>query len=202
MNGMPQAVISRSATNPVNTLFFYLRLFKVREVAFWSLFTEQSARAREWSGYTATVLRPVTATRPRDKAARATLQTLGIFSIRSHSMSRFNLFRPALQRVAGGAFALLVAVLLTCGSARAQCTGCQGASIINCSGFNTSVSFVLCCNGNETISQYLPASASCADTAPISVSPCTIEGVNSFSPPLPRNVRYIWDPVTCTLYIY
>lgn len=89
-------------------------------------------------------------------------------------------------------------------TASAQCPpGCTGVSVINCSAFNTRVAFTLCCNGNETISRYIPARANtCNDTAPISFSPCVIMGVESFVPALPPWVNYTWDPTTCTLLIY
>lgn len=107
-----------------------------------------------------------------------------------------------LLRSAGSVFALLFSLILFSDVAQAQCNGCSGASIINCSTFNTRVSFVLCCGGSETLSPYIRAGVNCADTAPISLSPCTIESVNNFSPPLPPGVNYTWDPATCTLYIY
>lgn len=96
------------------------------------------------------------------------------------------------------------AVCLPQFTASAQCPpGCTGASVINCSAFNTRVAFTLCCNGNETISRYIPARANtCNDTAPISFSPCVIMGVENFSPALPPWVNYIWDSATCTLFIY
>jgi hypothetical protein len=98
--------------------------------------------------------------------------------------------------------AILLAILSFSEPAQAQCNGCSAVSIINCSSFSTKVSFVLCCNGNETLSQYIGAGVNCADMVPISMSPCTVESVNNFAPPLPSGVNYTWDPSTCTLYIY
>lgn len=119
----------------------------------------------------------------------------------NNTMKTINLSTSKLLRSAGSIIMVLFAIFLCSDTAQAQCNGCPSVSIINCSGFNTTASFVLCCKNSETLIS-LPASANCADTVPISVSPCTIDSFNGFSPALPPGVTYTWDPTTCTLSIY
>lgn len=79
---------------------------------------------------------------------------------------------------------------------------CTAAKIFNCTGSAVLVSFRLCCDGEQVISNYVVVPAvACPDAAGVyDFSPCTIIGVYDIIS-AGTLLEYEWDPGHCYLRI-
>lgn len=79
---------------------------------------------------------------------------------------------------------------------------CTAAKIFNCTGSAVLVSFRLCCDGEQVISNYVVVPAvACPDAAGVyDFSPCTIIGVYDIIS-AGAVLEYEWDSVHCYLRI-
>ena len=88
-----------------------------------------------------------------------------------------------------------------------QCSNssCTGLTIYNCTSIAFKVRFQLCCGNIPTLGPVvgIPSSVPCTvPAAVVNYAPCTILGVAAISPAPPPTVTVVYNPATCTVFIF